>query len=140
MHRASLLLAFTVLAGGCSSSSSARFSSPDRSDSEVLATSVAGTWSRTQLVIGSSLVMTLAVRDSTITGTGTYAIEAGRSGTLTVRGMATGGVVKLDLAFDYGEQAHFSGAPDSSGALTGAIKYGPADGMQPSQIAVFKRK
>jgi hypothetical protein len=100
----------------------------------------AGTWARVENVLASQLTMTLVVVETTVTGSGSFSIEAGRSGTLSVSGVVTSGVVKLDLAFDYGEQAHFQGTADASGRLAGTIKYGPPDGAQSSQSVSFQRQ
>lgn len=60
---------------------------------------IAGTWSETFSIPGARLVLTL---DSAGNGTGTYAIEAGRSGTLQVVGALQSTRLTLVLRYDYG--------------------------------------
>ena len=112
----------------------------DPSTGKTFSSELAGTWSRTANVIGSALVLRLVARDTTISGDGTYAIEAGRSGTLTVSGALQGAIVHLDLTFDYGTQAHFDGSLTTPKLLSGAIKYGPPESMIASQLISFARK
>ena len=65
--------------------------SVDLADPNVIAQELRGTWSRTFDATGNSTVLQLNVHDSTLAGTGTFAGEAGPSGTLTVTGrIATG--------------------------------------------------
>ncbi|HET9985347.1 MAG TPA: hypothetical protein VFQ38_17230 [Longimicrobiales bacterium] len=99
-----------------------------------------GSWVRVQNVIGSSLRMTLSAHGATVTGTGSYAIEAGRSGTLAVSGAIAGTSIHLDVAFDYGTFAHFDGTLAAADVLSGGIKYGPADGEQPTVAVTFRKE
>ena len=75
--------------------------SVDLADPNVIARELPGTWSRI-IAPGSSTVLQLTVHDSTITGTGTFAGEAGPSGTLVVTGRITTGdfgpFVTIDFA------------------------------------------
>jgi hypothetical protein len=98
-----------------------------------------GHWSEDSTVVGSSLVLSLSVNDTLVTGTGTYAIEAGRSGTLTVSGGVTAARVSLDFSYDYGAVAHFDGTPPTGTQLAGAIKYGPKDAMIASYLITFHK-
>jgi hypothetical protein len=78
-----------------------------------------GTWAADlPSVLGSgSFVITLAQSNDTVTGTGSYALDAGRSGTLTVRGDLHGPIgdnpggptIGLSLIYDYGQVYSFSG-------------------------------
>lgn len=77
--------------------------------SESIATRLAGTWSAAWHTPGSSLILRLSAHDSTVTGDGTYAGEAGPSGTLTVNGLVTGATIDLDLHYSSGQQMHFRG-------------------------------
>lgn len=100
---------------------------------------LAGQWSQDSTVVGSSVVLSLAVTDTVVTGTGTYTIEAGRPGTLTVSGVATPTHVSLDLTYDTGALAHFDGTLPVGSVLSGAIKYGPKDAMIPSYSVTFHK-
>jgi hypothetical protein len=100
---------------------------------------LAGQWSQDNTVVGSSVVLTLSVSDTVVTGTGAYTIEAGRPGTLTVSGVATATHVSLDLTYDTGAVAHFDGTLPVGSVLSGAIKYGPKDAMIPSYAITFHK-
>jgi hypothetical protein len=92
-------------------------------------------WSQTQLVVGASLAMALHVTGTQVTGTGSYAVEAGRSGTLTVTGDANGGNVALTLKFDSGRTGLFSGSLTDTTHLDGRMSY---DGSPASPVS-FQR-
>lgn len=100
---------------------------------------LAGQWLQDNTVVGSSLALSLSVSDTVVTGTGTYTIEAGRSGSLTVSGVATPTHVSLDFAYDSGALAHFDGTLPVGAVLAGAIKYGPKDAMIPSYSITFHK-
>jgi hypothetical protein len=76
-----------------------------------------GTWAQAFSIPGASTVITLAVADTTVSGTGTYTIEAGQPGTIVITGMVSGGsTIDLDLSRSDGWIAHFRGTlvtPDS---------------------------
>jgi hypothetical protein len=78
-----------------------------------------GTWSEDIGVVGSSLTMTLAAMDTTVTGTGRYAIEAGRSGSLTVSGYVQGTTAYLTITYDSGDVYLFDATIDAAGKLQG---------------------
>ncbi|HVT40088.1 MAG TPA: hypothetical protein VHE78_13665 [Gemmatimonadaceae bacterium] len=109
--------------------------------SRQLAAQVQGKWAEKVSFPGISLVLNLAAQDTVLTGPGTYSIEAGRSGTLGITGVASGQMVKLDLSYDYGPRAHFEGSLQDQNTLSGLISYGPAlpPGGTPFQIT-FQRK
>lgn len=73
-------LAFT----GCSASLTGLFS-------------VDGSWAEVETIPGNALQMTLTSSGSRVTGSGTYAGEAGPSGTVAVTGSTSGNSVHLDL-------------------------------------------
>lgn len=80
--------------------------------------SLAGTWSEQFGVPGPSLVLTL---DASGNGNGTYAIEAGRSGVVQVRGSEANATVTLVLQYDYGLSQTFVGALSDSTHLRGTF-------------------
>ena len=100
---------------------------------------LAGHWAQDNTVVGSAFTLSLTVTDTLVTGTGTYAIEAGRSGTLTVTGTATAALVTLYIIYDYGPVAYFEGAPPIGTVLSGAIKYGPKDSLIASYAITFHK-
>lgn len=85
-----------------------------------LAEQIRGSWSESKLYPGISTVLELSVADTTITGTGTYTVEAGRPGTIVVTGTITAGkTVDLDLVRTDGWIGHFRGTLTSHDSLTG---------------------
>jgi len=71
---------------------------------------------------------TLALADTTLTGSGTWAGEAGPQGTLVVTGYVTGGGIYLDFAFSYTVPTvgpaftrHFVGSLSSATDMVGTI-------------------
>lgn len=104
------------------------------------ASALVGEWAQSGTVVGSSFVFTLTARDSTVSGTGHYTIEAGRSGTLTVLGTAGTARTSLDFAFDSGTEAHFEGPPAVDGVLDGAIRYGPVGSPTPLLAITLTRR
>ena len=80
---------------------------------------VAGTWAEVFSIPGPSLIVTI---DSAGNGSGTYAIEAGRSGVLQVTGSSTGAVMVLTLRYDYGLVRTFTGMLIDPNHLTGTFE------------------
>jgi hypothetical protein len=101
--------------------------SVDLADPNVIAQELRGTWSRTFDAPGNSTVLQLNVRDSTIAGTGTFAGEAGPSGTLAVTGKITTGdfgpFVNIDFVQDNGPIGHFTGSLTAANTLYGSVWY-----------------
>jgi hypothetical protein len=100
----------------------------DLTNPSVIAAELPGTWSETFPIPGSSTVLLLSVSGSTITGTGTYVIEAGASGTLSVTGTIAAQqsgppVVHLDFPLSDGMTGHFNGTLRSIGSLEGSLFY-----------------
>jgi hypothetical protein len=103
-------------------------------------TSLTGQWVRTSGVTGSQLTLLLDdYAAPSVTGMGVYMVEAGKSGTFRVSGTVTGAAVKLDLTFDDGSQAHFTGTRAAADKLNGGLKYGPISGDQPEQAISFQK-
>jgi hypothetical protein len=101
--------------------------SVDLADPNVIAQELRGTWSRTFDAPGNSTVLQLSVKDSTIAGTGTFAGEAGPSGTLVATGrIATGDfgpLVNIDFAQSNGPIGHFTGTLVAVDSLYGSVWY-----------------
>ena len=94
-----------------------------------------GTW-ETFPVPGSSTIMTLAQRDTVVTGTGTWSGEACCAGTLTVAGSYHPPRVMLTLSFDRGSVAHFSGTVLDSRHMSGTEEF---DGGVTDSVTFTKR-
>jgi hypothetical protein len=82
------------------------------------APSVAGTWSEQFSIPGASLVLRL---DASGNGDGTYAIEAGRSGTVHVTGLSDIRNITLSIRYDYGLLRTFTGTLTDDTHLTGVF-------------------
>lgn len=98
-------LCVLIVIAGCSS--------PSAPSSEV-----AGTWTENFSVVGASLILTV---DSSGNGNGTYAIEAGRSGTVQVIGRASTSTVTFVLRYDFGIVRTFSGTLTDDNHLAGSF-------------------
>jgi hypothetical protein len=111
---------------------------PPTSDGD-LALLLSGTWAQQGTVVGSSLVLTLRSDGTSLAGPGQYAIEAGRSGTLTLTGAVSSLRVHLDIVYDDGAVAQFDGALSDRTTLTGAMHNGPPQSLTPSFMTTFTR-
>jgi hypothetical protein len=100
----------------------------------------AGTWVQRDAVVGTSFVLALEVQDSRVTGTGTYFVEGGRSGTLTEIGAISGGMLRLDITFDYGALAQFAGRQVNAVELSGSLHFGPPQSLTPSYPVTFDKR
>ena len=78
---------------------------------------LAGTWGENFSFPGASLILSI---DASGNGNGTYAIEAGRSGTVQVIG-TVGSTVALRIHYDYGLDRTFTGALTDANHLTGVF-------------------
>jgi hypothetical protein len=113
-----LALPLLSMLAACGSASSGALTDP-----RVIASDLRGTWSDTVSYPGISTILHLTVTDTIVSGSGTYTIEAGRPGTLTVAGVISGSQVKLDLQRDYGLLAHFTGSLSAPDLLGGHVTY-----------------
>lgn len=95
-------------------------SSSDITNSNTVAADLRGTWTQTGLGAGSR-VFTLQVVGTTVTGTGSYSIEAGASGTLTVTGSISGTNIMLNLAQDNDVTFHLNATLATPHTLTGSL-------------------
>jgi hypothetical protein len=99
-----------------------------------------GTWAELYQIPGMSTVITLAVADTSITGTGTYAVEAGQPGTIAVTGMISAGkTVDLDLVRSDGWVGHFRGTLALHDSLSGFLSFRSSFGIGDPAPASFKR-
>src|ERR1700681_1455411 len=79
---------------------------------------LAGTWAANSSIPGASLVLTV---DAFGNGSGTYAIEAGRSGAVQVMGTLVQTRVTLTIHYDYGPVRTFAGTLSDTNHLAGAF-------------------
>jgi hypothetical protein len=87
-------------------------------------TDLAGTWVANFSIPGASLIVTL---DQTGNGIGTYAIEAGRAGSVQVAGTLVRPAVTLVIRYDYGLVRTFTGTLIDGNHLTG--RFADSSGM-----------
>lgn len=80
-----------------------------------------GTFAADFTVTGASLVLHLRLQQEVVSGNGTYSIEAGRSGNLDVVGTYQAPAVSMQLTYDYGPVAHFTGTVTPSHQIVGSI-------------------
>jgi hypothetical protein len=91
---------------------------------------LAGTWAENISVVGASLILNL---DNSGNGSGTYAIEAGRSGTVQVTGRVAASTVTLAVRYDYGAAQTFAGTLTDATHLAGTFD-------DNSAVVVFTRR
>lgn len=96
------------------------------------AASVQGTWTEDGKLPGASLRFDLTQRGTTVTGSGRYSIEAGRSGDVQVSGSFVASTVTLDLTYDYGSNAAFTGKLVDAHQLSGTVTNGTGPGIPES--------
>lgn len=82
---------------------------------------LSGSWAATYPFPGSSLVLTLTQVGTSVTGTGTYQMEAGPAGTLQVVGNYHEPHVSLTLHFDSGQDNAYAGRVLDGSHITGAL-------------------
>jgi hypothetical protein len=100
-----LVLCALVIIVGCSSPSAP-------------SAAVAGTWAENFSIVGASLIVAV---DNAGNGSGTYAIEAGRSGVLQVTGQVAASTLTLTIRYDYGAVRTFTGTLTDANHLSGTF-------------------
>ena len=117
----------------------------DLNDPNVVALELRGTWSRSFDIPGNSTVFVISVQDLTVTGTGTFAGEAGPSGTLALTGQVTTQqmgrpLVQIDFAQSDGFVGHFTGVLTDTNSLDGIV-WGSSSGIIADPVtATFRRQ
>jgi hypothetical protein len=109
-------LAVLALTGSAYNCSTGEFTAPS---SKRTAEQAAGTWALPGSMPGITTEFTLVADDTTLSGTGFFSIEAGRAGTLTVTGYATGADIELDVLWSDGSSRHFRGQLHALDRLSG---------------------
>jgi hypothetical protein len=125
---------------------SAACSNPvDLSNPNAVAAELRGTWSRDFGVPGVSTVFVISVQDLTVSGTGTFANEAGPSGTLSLSGQVTTQqmgrpLVQIDFPQSDGFTGHFSGSLTNANSLDGIVWYSSSTITADPVTATFRRQ
>jgi len=83
---------------------------------------ISGTWATTGIGPVYRESMTLAQSGSHVTGTGQYALEAGRQGPTTIEGDWSNGTLSLTITRDYGLSERFTGTLSDATHLSGALE------------------
>jgi hypothetical protein len=81
----------------------------------------AGTWVHTAVGPAYRERMTLVQDGNRVSGTGTYAIEAGREGPTTIDGTLSGRTLTLTITRDYGVRETFTGTLTDATHLAGTL-------------------
>jgi hypothetical protein len=97
---------------------------------------VDGKWAAPTVIVGSSMAMSLASQQSSVTGTGTYAAEAGASGTFTVSGTYQPPRLSLVLQYDNGHTGSYSATLSDASHMNGTIT---SSGGSASPLEFVKR-
>lgn len=110
-----------------------------------MAAPLEGSWAKVQVFAGSSLTMNLQTNGSAVSGAGTFAGEAGPSGTVAVVGTRTGNAVQLDFTLTttlppiVGTRTeHFAGTLVGA-TLQGTMQYDTPSAENLSAPALFAR-
>ena len=82
---------------------------------------IAGIWAEDLAIPGASLILDIAQSGLALSGTGTYSIEAGRSGTLQIVGTYSRPDVSVSISFDYGLTETFTGTVRDSRHMSGSV-------------------
>lgn len=102
-------------------------------------TRIVASWAQRTAVAGTTLSFTLDAEGTKVTGTGTYALENGRTGTLAITGRSSDDTVRLAFTYNNGDVAQFNGSV-SEANLTGGLHFGPAEMLTPAAIVTFDRR
>ena len=89
---------------------------------------IQGSWAADISTPGANLVLDLTQDARTITGGGTYAIEAGRAGTVQVEGSYDPPSIVLPIRYDYDRTATFTGTVLDSHHMSGTMADGSGEG------------
>jgi hypothetical protein len=109
-----------IMVGACSTRQ-ADSTDPDVTRDRFGATIVTGTWVHAAIGPVYRESMTLTQDGTRVSGTGTYAIEAGRSGPTTIDGTVTGKALTLTIRRDYGLIETFAGTLTDAKHLSGTL-------------------
>jgi hypothetical protein len=82
---------------------------------------VPGTWAHSGIGPVYRELMTLVQDGDRVSGTGTYAIEAGREGSTTIAGTLSGRTLSLTITRDYGVRETFTGTLSDPAHLVGTL-------------------
>ena len=112
--------AAAIMAASCSARQTDT-TAPRVSGDRVGVKTVAGNWAHTGIGPVYREFMTLSQTGDRISGTGTYAIEAGREGPTTIDGTLVGKTMSLTITRDYGLRESFTGTLTDASHVVGRL-------------------
>jgi hypothetical protein len=119
--RASVVAIAAAIMGAACSTRQADSTSPDVTGDLRGDPVFSGTWAHAAIGPVYRESMTLSQVGAHVTGTGTYAIEAGRAGSTTIDGTVSGSTLTLTITRDYGLVESFTGTLIGATHLAGTL-------------------
>jgi hypothetical protein len=116
-----------IMAAACSTRQ-ADSTSPSLTGDRLGDATISGFWANTAIGPYYRESMTLTQDGNHVTGTGRYAIEAGRTGPTTIDGALAGKSVTLTITRDYGVVETFAGTLTDARHLSGTLAIEGAKG------------
>jgi hypothetical protein len=125
VHLGSRIIAISaaIMAAACTSRQTDA-TEPGVTGDRLGGTEVGGVWVHTAIGPVYRESMTLVQDGKRVSGTGTYAIEAGRTGPTTVDGTISGSALTLTITRDYGLVETFTGTLTDATHLSGTLAIG----------------
>ena len=117
----SLIIAGAAIMAAACSSRQTDSTDPGLLGDRVGGRTVTGTWAHTAIGPVYREFMTLTQTGDHVSGTGTYAIEAGREGPTVIDGAISGKTITLTVTRDYGLRETFSGTLTDPTHLVGTL-------------------
>ena len=119
--KTSIVVIGAAIMGLACSTRQADSTGPDVTGGRLGSPVFSGVWVHTAIGPVYRESMTLSQVGAHVTGTGTYAIEAGRSGPTTIDGSVSGSTLTLTITRDYGLVESFTGRPTDATHLVGTL-------------------
>jgi hypothetical protein len=95
--------------------------SGDKSSGLVAGRSLTGNWATQTGMPGNKSTLELTQCGASIAGPGTYAIEAGRHGSLSISGIVSGNSFSASITYDSGTTVTYTGNLPDSNNITGTV-------------------
>ena len=102
--------------------------------------SIEGNWQATDQSAGSALSLSLNEEQGRVAGSGTYAIESGRTGRLLVTGSTQSGAnVHLYWTYDVGDRAEYVATLSDDDHMSGTLTTQSASATQTQALAFVRQ-
>ena len=118
---ASVAIVVAIMAVACTGRQTDS-TSPDATGDRTGGQTVSGSWATTAIGPVYRESMTLSQSGTHVTGTGTYAMEAGRQGPTTIAGDWSAGTLTLTITRDYGLRETFTARLVDAAHLSGSLE------------------